>query len=160
MPIGIMKVLNEGWNPVSYINKESGYSFSLPGNVEAERQIPCSPTKDDTMPWYNAESNQKHIEIRVGNAVFKISERSAKFYVEWEGANGSESLSFGTMSNGGQYMISIMGGKNENGTLRFIVMIYNYLSSFKDMDTYIPDKAFRSTNPGSVGDATLEVRNR
>ena len=125
MPVGIMQVMNAAYAQVSYTNKESGYSFIVPGKTE-EYPVQCSIERDDTLPWYNARSTQKHIDIKVGNAAFRLSERDAQFYVEWEAASGCVGKGIGTMYNGGRYMLYFLGNYPRNGTRELAFEIHDH----------------------------------
>lgn len=130
MPVGIMQVLNNTTSTISYNNRESEYTFTLGAKAqqyENDGYIPSSDTKDDTLPWYDANRDDKCIEIQVGTALLKLSERDAQFYVSyWVDQGGDASMSLGSLTNGGRYVVRFDGVKQPNGRHELSVTIYNY----------------------------------
>src|SRR4051812_24149117 len=84
MPVGIVQVMNNTSYMLYYNNLESGYTFHIPPKTqqyENDRLIPSSKFYDDTLPWYNSNRPDKHIEIKINDVIAKISEKHAKFNI-------------------------------------------------------------------------------
>lgn len=140
MPVGIMQVLNNTSSNIHYNNKESGHNFDLGAKTEQYENngwIPSSGTKDDTLPWYDSGRDDKHIEIKVGTALLKLSERDSQFYYIYSVDHGSAEKYLGSLTNGGQYVVRFDGVKEPSGNQELSVSIYYYQDKLKTGSGYV-----------------------
>ena len=129
MPVGIMQVLNNTSSTIRYHNYESGHKFELKAKTqqyENDGWIPSSDTKNDTLPWYDSNRNDKHIEIKVGTAQLKLSERDAQFYYVYWVDHGDVEKYLGRLTNGARYVVRFDGVQEPDGSRGLSVSIYNY----------------------------------
>jgi len=136
MPVGIMQVLNDTSSPIDYHNRESDYKFTLKAKTQqqvTEGRIPSSDTRDDTLPWYDADHSEKHIEIKVGTVQLHLSERDSQFYIN---AVNGDAMNIGRLTNGGRYVVRFYV-KTLNGSQELAVTIYNYDEKLKTGSGYV-----------------------
>jgi len=159
MPVGIMQVLNNTSTGLAYLNHESRHSFILGAATpqqETDRLVPSSITKDDTLPWYDAKNDEKHIQILVGNANIKLSERDAQFYFEYQFEKSWTSKSLGALSNGGQYVVKFDGALKRNGSQELSVTIYHYDTKLSASGDPIPLELLHKV-PANVASINLQI---
>lgn len=141
MPVGIMQILNNTDTDITYHNRESGYKTFVKrktNKYQAENLIPSSPAKDDTLPWYDPERDDKHIDIKVGAREIRLSEHNANFL--FSNAKGAK-VSLGKLGNGVKYVVRFDDTWRPNKKKGLAVTIYIYDSHLQPTGDSIDEKA-------------------
>ncbi|KAE8390150.1 hypothetical protein ETB97_009053 [Aspergillus alliaceus] len=130
MPVGIMQVVNNTDLKVTYHNFESGYHVEVNPKVApwggGEEVLPSSKVKDDTVPWFDAHNPKKHIQIQVGKAQYKLSERDGHFHLRYWDHDLELVRNLGELTNGGQYILRFDLDRSPDARKELVITIHDY----------------------------------